>query len=104
MKQAIQEKKLFLLDYHDLLLPFMEKMNSLPRRKAYASRTIFFYNRTGHLLPIVIELSLPPTSNSPQNKRVFTHGSDATTHWIWKQAKAHVSSNDAGIHQLVNHW
>lgn len=104
IEEAIEKKKLFLLDYHDMLLPFMEKMNSLPGRKAYASRTIFFYNRTGHLRPIVIELSLPPTSTSPQNKRVFTHGDDATTHWIWKQAKAHVCSNDAGIHQLVNHW
>lgn len=104
MKQAIEKKKLFLLDYHDMLLPFMEKMNSLQGRKAYASRTIFFYNRTGHLRPIVIELSLPPTSTSPHNKRVFTHGNYATTHWIWKQAKAHVCSNDAGIYQLVNHW
>ncbi|KAL8111659.1 hypothetical protein AgCh_019396 [Apium graveolens] len=104
IEEAIEKKKLFLLDYHDMLLPFMEKMNSLPGRKAYASRTIFFYNHTGHLRPIVIELLLPPTSTAPQNKRVFTHGNDATSHWIWKQAKAHVCSNDAGIHQLVNHW
>lgn len=104
MIQAIASKRLFILDYHDMLLPFMDKMNSLPGRKAYASRTIFFYTRTGFLRPVVIELSLPPTPSAPQNKRVFTHGHDATTHWVWKQAKAHVCSNDAGIHQLVNHW
>lgn len=93
-----------MIDYHDILLPFIEKINSLPDRKAYASRTILCYTPNGILSPIVIELSLPPSPPSPSNKRVFTHGHDATTHWIWKLAKAHVCSNDAGIHQLVNHW
>ncbi|KAG5521893.1 hypothetical protein RHGRI_034201 [Rhododendron griersonianum] len=102
--EAIEKKKLFILDYYDMVLPFIEKMNSLPGRKAYASRTIFFYTRTGFLRPIAIELSLPPTSSSPGNKRVYTHGHGNTTHWIWKLAKAHVCSNDAGVHQLVNHW
>ncbi|GER56427.1 lipoxygenase [Striga asiatica] len=102
--KAIEDKKLFILDYHDLVLPFVEKMNSLPDRKTYASRTVFYFSETGVLRPIVIELSLPPTPSSPTNKYVFTHGHSATTHWLWKLAKAHVCSNDAGIHQLVNHW
>ncbi|TKY59872.1 Lipoxygenase 6 [Spatholobus suberectus] len=104
LEQAIEEKRLFILDYHDMLLPFIKKMNSLPGRKAYASRTILFNTKTGILCPIVIELSLPQTNSSPQYKRVYTQGHDATRHWIWKLAKAHVCSNDAGIHQLVNHW
>ncbi|KAL2547182.1 Lipoxygenase 6 [Forsythia ovata] len=104
VEQAIKEKRLFILDYHDILLPFIEKINLLPERKAYASRTIFCYTQNGILSPIVIELSLPTTPSSPSNKRIFTHGHDATAHWIWKLAKAHVCSNDAGIHQLVNHW
>ncbi|KAL9151695.1 hypothetical protein ABFS82_11G068700 [Erythranthe guttata] len=104
VEEAIKDKKLFILDYHDLLLPFIEKMNALPDRKAYASRTVFYYGENGILRPIVIELSLPPTDSSPRNKFVFTHGHDATTHWTWKLAKAHVCSNDAGVHQLVNHW
>ncbi|KAL0335998.1 UNVERIFIED_CONTAM: Lipoxygenase 6, chloroplastic [Sesamum radiatum] len=79
VEEAIKEKKLFILDYHDLLLPFIEKMNALPDRKAYASRTVFYYSETGVLRPIVIELSLPPTSSSPRNKYIFTHGHDATT-------------------------
>ncbi|KAG9139567.1 hypothetical protein Leryth_016333 [Lithospermum erythrorhizon] len=103
-EQALEEKRLFLLDFHDLLLPFVDKINSLPGRKSYASRTILYYSPSGILKPVVIELSLPPTLSCPRNKRVFTYGHDATTHWIWKLAKAHVSSNDAGIHQLVNHW
>ncbi|KAJ1401980.1 PLAT/LH2 domain [Sesbania bispinosa] len=104
LEKAIEEKRLFILDFHDMLLPFIKKMNSLPGRKAYASRTILFNTKTGLLRPIAIELSLPQTHSSPRNKRVYTHGHDATTHWVWKLAKAHVCSNDAGIHQLVNHW
>lgn len=104
VEKAIEEKRLFILDYHDLLLPFIEKINSLPDRKTCASRTVFVYNKAGMLRPLAIELFLPPTRSSPQNKHVYTHGHDATTHWIWKLAKAHVCSNDAGVHQLVNHW
>jgi lipoxygenase len=104
MIQATEENRLFILDHHDMLLPFMEKMNSLPGRKAYASRTVFFHDRANMLRPIAIELSLPQSTSSPGEKRVYTHGHDATTHWIWKLAKAHVCSNDAGVHQLVNHW
>ncbi|KAB2634664.1 lipoxygenase 6 [Pyrus ussuriensis x Pyrus communis] len=102
--KAIEEKRLFILDHHDTYMPFIERMNALPGRKAYASRTVFFHTPTGIMRPIAIELSLPPTASSPQTKRVYTHGHHATTHWIWKLAKAHVCSNDAGIHQLVNHW
>lgn len=103
--QAFKEKRLFLLDYHDMLLPFVEKINSIKEdpRKTYASRTIFLYSKTGALRPLVIELSLPPSAET-ENKFVYAHGHDATTHWIWKLAKAHVCSNDAGVHQLVNHW
>lgn len=104
LEKAIEEKRLFILDYHDMLLPFIKKMNSLPGRKAYASRTILFNTKTGILRPIAIELSLPESPSSPRSKRVYTHGHDGTTHWIWKLAKAHVCSNDAGVHQLVNHW
>ncbi|CAA7405161.1 unnamed protein product [Spirodela intermedia] len=102
--QAIEEKRLFILDYHDILLPFIKRMNALKDRKAYASRTILFNTSAGILKPIVIELSLPPTPSSPRRKKVYTHGHDATKQWIWRLAKAHVCSNDAGVHQLVNHW
>ncbi|KAI9125705.1 hypothetical protein K1719_003123 [Acacia pycnantha] len=102
--KAIEEKRLFILDFHDMLLPFIRKINSLRRRKAYASRTVLFHTPKGILRPLAIEVSLPPTPSSPWNKQVYTHGHDATTYWTWKFAKAHVCSNDAGIHQLVNHW
>lgn len=102
--QAIENNRLFILDYHDLLLPFIKSINSLKGRKAYASRTILFFTNTGNIRPIAIELSLPPTPSAPLRKRVYTRGHDATSFWIWKLAKAHVCSNDAGVHQLVNHW
>ncbi|KFK41163.1 hypothetical protein AALP_AA2G093900 [Arabis alpina] len=105
VEKALAEKRLFLVDYHDMLLPFVEKINSIKEdpRKTYASRTIFYYSKNGALRPLAIELSLPPSAES-ENKFVYAHGHDATTHWIWKLAKAHVCSNDAGVHQLVNHW
>ncbi|MBA0682470.1 hypothetical protein Goari_024187 [Gossypium aridum] len=102
--KALEEKRLFMVDFHDMLLPFIKRINNLPGRKSYASRTVFFYTKTGILRPIAIELSLPPTPSSNRNKYVYTHGHDATTYWIWKLAKAHVCANDAGVHQLVNHW
>ena len=104
MKQALEEKRLFILDYYDAYMPFVNKINSLKGRKAYASRTIIFLTPCGTLKPIVIELSLPAAANGAQSKQIFTHGHDATSYWLWKLEKAHVCSNDAGFHQLVNHW
>ncbi|KAK1294194.1 hypothetical protein QJS10_CPA16g00199 [Acorus calamus] len=104
IEQAIEEKRLFILDYHDMLLPFIKKMKSLKDKKVYASRTIFFFDKNEILRPLVIELSLPPTTSSPEKKYIYTHGHDATTHWTWRMAKAHVCVNDTGVHQLVNHW
>eukprot|EP01018_Ginkgo_biloba_P041176 Gb_00049 [translate_table: standard] len=102
---ALEKNRLFILDYHDTYMPFVQKVNSLEGRKTYASRTLFFLGPLGTLKPIAIELSLPPTQQGfHPSKRVFTHGNDATAYWLWKLAKAHVCANDAGIHQLVNHW
>ncbi|XP_042518149.1 linoleate 13S-lipoxygenase 3-1, chloroplastic [Macadamia integrifolia] len=104
--QALEEKRLFMLDFHDIYLPFLDKINALDGRKAYATRTLFFLTRLGTLKPIAIELSLPFTAStsSSSSKRVLTPPVDATSNWIWQLGKAHVCSNDAGVHQLVNHW
>lgn len=104
VKQALEEERLFILDYYDAYMPFVNKINSLKGRKVYASRTIFFLTPCGTLKPIVIELSLPPTVTGAESKQIFTHGHDATSYWLWKLAKSHVCANDAGFHQLVNHW
>ncbi|KAL9304273.1 hypothetical protein ACSQ67_021536 [Phaseolus vulgaris] len=104
VQEAINENKLFIVDYHDIYLPFLEGINALDGRKSYATRTIFFSTPRGTLKPVAIELSLPFAGPSSRSKRVVTPPVDATTNWMWMLAKAHVCSNDAGVHQLVNHW
>ncbi|RCV33822.1 hypothetical protein SETIT_7G113700v2 [Setaria italica] len=103
--QALEDNRLYMLDYHDIFLPFLDRINSLDGRKAYGTRTLFFLTAAGTLKPIAIELSLPPmTEGCKRAKRVFTPPADATSNWLWQLAKAHVCSNDAGVHQLINHW
>lgn len=104
IQQAIDENKLFIIDYHDIYLPFLDRINALDGRKAYATRTIFYLNPSGTLMPIAIELSLPQALPGSESKQVVTPPVDATGNWMWQLAKAHVCSNDAGVHQLVHHW
>ncbi|XP_065878292.1 linoleate 13S-lipoxygenase 3-1, chloroplastic-like [Euphorbia lathyris] len=104
VQQALEENKLFILDYHDVYLPFLEGINNLGDRKAYATRTIFFLTPLETLMPVAIELCLPSLNTNHPAKQVFTPPADATSNWLWQLAKAHVSSNDAGVHQLVHHW
>ncbi|RDX71717.1 Linoleate 13S-lipoxygenase 3-1, chloroplastic [Mucuna pruriens] len=104
VQEAINENKLFIIDYHDIYLPFLEGINALDGRKSYATRTLFFLTPRNSLKPVAIELSLPPAGPSSRTKRVVTPPVDATTNWVWQLAKAHVCANDAGVHQLVNHW
>nr|XP_043614237.1 lipoxygenase 1, chloroplastic [Erigeron canadensis] len=104
VQQAIEEDKLFIIDYHDIYLPFLDRINALDGRKAYATRTIFYLNPSGTLMPVAIELSLPQGVPGSDSKRVVTPPADATSNWMWQLAKAHVCSNDAGVHQLVHHW
>ncbi|KAG5523576.1 hypothetical protein RHGRI_035398 [Rhododendron griersonianum] len=101
---ALDENKLYIVDYHDIYLPFIDRINALDGRKSYATRTVFFLSPLGTLKPVAIELSLPLAGPTSRSKRVVTPPVDATTSWIWQLAKAHVCSNDAGVHQLVNHW
>ncbi|KAH7439860.1 hypothetical protein KP509_04G079400 [Ceratopteris richardii] len=104
LEEAIAHKRLYVLDYHDVYLPYLERINALDG-KAYASRTIFFLTGQGTLKLLAIELSLPPSKGKAKNSRVFVPPS-STGHekMIWQLAKAHVSMNDAGYHQLVSHW
>lgn len=104
VQQALDANRLYIVDYHDIYLPFLERINALDGRKSYATRTVFFLTSLGTLKPIAIELSLPPTGPNPNAKRVVSPPVDATTNWIWQLAKAHVCANDAGVHQLVQHW
>ncbi|GLJ23657.1 hypothetical protein SUGI_0448000 [Cryptomeria japonica] len=103
--QALKRNRLFILDYHDAYIPYVERINILPTSKVYAIRTIFFLLSDGTLKPIAIELCLPPTSKRPGERRVFTpdYGGEDEG-WLWELAKAHARSNDAGYRQIVSHW
>lgn len=106
VETAVAEQKLFVLDYHDVFLPFVNKINESPTSKAYATRTLLFTRKDGTMIPVAIELSLPPSegNNQPAMNRVVTPPSSGKKDWIWELAKTHVMANDAGYHQLVSHW
>ncbi|KAJ8747775.1 hypothetical protein K2173_014454 [Erythroxylum novogranatense] len=104
MFQAIKRRKLFILDYHDLLLPFVSRVREIKGTTLYGSRTLFFLTPEGTLRPLAIELTRPPMHGKPQWKQVYTPSWNSTGCWLWRLAKAHVLAHDAGYHQLVSHW
>lgn len=108
IEEAIKEKKLYMLDYHDLLLPYVSKVREIEGTTLYGSRTLFFLTKQGTLKPLAIELTRPPIDGKPQWKQVFTPASYSISHstnlWLWRLAKAHVLAHDAGVHELINHW
>ncbi|CAA7041873.1 unnamed protein product [Microthlaspi erraticum] len=72
--EALKNKKLFMLDYHDLLLPYVNKVRELDDTTLYASRTLFFLQDDSTLKPIAVELTRPQDVDMPQWKQVFTPG------------------------------
>ncbi|KGN54489.2 linoleate 13S-lipoxygenase 2-1, chloroplastic [Cucumis sativus] len=104
LDEALKNKKLFILDYHDLFLPYVAKVRKLKGTTLYGSRTLFFLHKDSTLRPLAIELTRPPIDGKPQWKEVFTPFWDATRVWLWRVAKAHVLAHDSGYHQLVSHW
>jgi linoleate 9S-lipoxygenase len=104
VQEALDGKRLFILDYHDAFMPYLERINL--NAKAYATRTILFLKDDGTLKPIAIELSLPH-SNGVQygaESKVFLPADQGVESTIWLLAKAHVIVNDSCYHQLMSHW
>ncbi|XP_058743495.1 seed linoleate 9S-lipoxygenase-like [Vicia villosa] len=104
IEEALNGKRLFLLDYHDAFMPYLERINI--SAKAYATRTILFLKDDGTLKPLAIELSLPH-SNGIQygaESKVFLPAQEGVESTIWLLAKAHVVVNDSSYHQLMSHW
>ncbi|GFZ20646.1 lipoxygenase 2 [Actinidia rufa] len=60
VEEAVKQKKLFMLDYHDLLMPYVRKVREIKGTTLYGSRTLFFLTPTGTLRPLAIELTRPP--------------------------------------------
>ncbi|KAG6682900.1 hypothetical protein I3842_13G164700 [Carya illinoinensis] len=104
VEEAISQKKLYILDYHDLFLPYVSKVRDIKGTTLYGSRTLFFLTPKGTLRPLAIELTRPPINGKPLWREVFTPNWDATGVWMWRLAKAHVLAHDSGYHQLVSHW
>ncbi|KAJ7980729.1 Lipoxygenase [Quillaja saponaria] len=104
VEEALKQKKLFILDYHDLFLPYVEKVRKIEGTTLYGSRTIFFLTPDGTLRPLAIELTRPPIDGKPQWKEVCRPAWHSTGAWLWRLAKTHVLAHDSGYHQLVSHW
>ncbi|KAL7113351.1 hypothetical protein ACP275_04G056100 [Erythranthe tilingii] len=102
--EALKQKKLFILDYHDVFLPYVNKVRQLKGTTLYGSRTLFYLTPADTLRPLAIELTRPPIDGKPQWKQVFKPTWDATGVWLWRLAKSHVLAHDSGYHQLVSHW
>ncbi|KAH9326926.1 hypothetical protein KI387_007104, partial [Taxus chinensis] len=104
--QAVECKRLFIVDYYDAFMPYVERINKISSEiKTYASRTLYFLAKEGTLSPVAIELCLPPYDGNEAARKVFTPAKDGTEEGaLWQLAKAHVKVNDAGYHQLVSHW
>ncbi|XP_062180893.1 linoleate 9S-lipoxygenase 2-like [Phragmites australis] len=101
---AIDQKRLYILDHHDYLMPYLRRINTLGVC-IYASRTLLFLKNDGTLKPVVIELSLPSDGTGDgEISRIFLPDRQGTEAHLWQLAKAHVSVNDSGYHQLISHW
>ncbi|KAL2613077.1 hypothetical protein R1flu_024769 [Riccia fluitans] len=105
VQEAISAKRLFIVDYRDIFLPYIERINKTSS-KAYAPRTYFFSTSKGTMKPVAIELSLPPIQSKPASNRVFTPPikKDDKNHYFWELAKAHAACIDFGYHELISHW
>ncbi|KAH6810607.1 hypothetical protein C2S51_024369 [Perilla frutescens var. frutescens] len=104
LAEAMNQWRLFKLDHHDYLLPFLGRINSKEGICAYASRTLLFLKDDCTLKPLAIELSLPGSSSHEEISRVFCPAHDGTKAALWQLAKAHVAAADSVYHHLVSHW
>lgn len=86
-------------------MPYVNRINTTST-KMYATRTILFLKDDGTLKPLAIELSLPHQDGEQHGavKKVFTPAHEGVEGSIWQLAKAYVTVNDSGYHQLISHW
>ncbi|XP_057729937.1 seed linoleate 9S-lipoxygenase-2-like [Arachis stenosperma] len=105
LEEAINGRRLFILDYHDVFMPYLRRINDT-YAKAYATRTILFLKEDGTLKPVAIELSLPHPDGdeSGATSKVILPAKDGVESTIWLLAKAYVIVNDSCYHQLMSHW
>ncbi|KAK3418571.1 hypothetical protein EUGRSUZ_H04496 [Eucalyptus grandis] len=105
VEQAIKMNRLFILDHHDTIMPYLRRIN-MTATKMYATRTLLFLKDDGTLKPLAIELSMPHPEGDEFGaiSKVYTPADQGVEGSIWQLAKAYVAVNDAGYHQLSSHW
>ncbi|KAK8944042.1 putative linoleate 9S-lipoxygenase 5 [Platanthera guangdongensis] len=104
-EEALSSSRLFIVDYHDALMPYLGRINSTSS-KVYATRTLLFLKEDDTLRPVAIELSLPHPEGQQHGavSTVYTPADKGVDAAIWQLAKGFVTVNDYGIHQLISHW
>ncbi|CAL0332442.1 unnamed protein product [Lupinus luteus] len=105
LEEALAKQRLFILDYHDVFMPYLRRINQTSA-KAYATRTILFLRDNGTLKPLAIELSLPHPDGDQSGavSKVILPAKEGVESTIWLLAKAYVVVNDSCYHQLMSHW
>ncbi|KAG6490528.1 probable linoleate 9S-lipoxygenase 5 [Zingiber officinale] len=105
IEEALGRNRLFILDHHDSLMPYLNKINDTAN-KVYATRTLLFLRDDSTLKPLAIELSLPHPDGEQHGavSEVYTPADSGVEASIWQLAKAYVTVNDSGVHQLISHW
>ncbi|KAK9083902.1 hypothetical protein Scep_030373 [Stephania cephalantha] len=103
--EALKNCKLFILDHHDTLMPYLNRINRTTT-KTYATRTLLFLREDGTLKPLAIELSLPHPQGEKRGvtSKVFTPAENGVEGSVWQLAKAYAAVSDSGSHQLISHW
>ncbi|XBH94553.1 hypothetical protein VPH35_085299 [Triticum aestivum] len=106
VQQAVSSNRLYILNHHDHMMPYLVRLNNLDDTFLYATRTLLFLKGDGTLAPVAIELSTPLLQGglTTAKSTVYTPASTGVEAWIWQLAKAYVCVNDYGYHQLVSHW
>ncbi|KAH0784555.1 hypothetical protein KY290_004153 [Solanum tuberosum] len=104
--EAIKANMQFILNHHDIVMPYLRRINATTNTKTYASRTLLFLQDNGTLKPLAIELSLPHPDGDQFGtvSKVYTPSDQGVESSIWQLAKAYAVVNDSGIHELVSHW
>ncbi|KAH0726824.1 hypothetical protein KY284_002689 [Solanum tuberosum] len=104
--EAIKANMLFILNHHDIVMPYLRRINTTTNTETYASRTLLFLQDNGTLKPLAIELSLPHPDGDQFGtvSKVYTPSDQGVEGSIWQLAKAYAVVNDSGIHELISHW
>lgn len=93
--QAMDENKLFILDHYDAFMPYLNRINTLPSRSTYSTRTILLLKNDGTLKPVAIDLCLPPSEGRQSVRKVFTPAHQGAPGALWQLAQTYVAVNDS---------